>query len=168
MSRWAALESSWKSAKEVAACTSVAARTAATRGTRRPGRRPLRTSSTRYFADAGRTRPEKRLTSMMRRPRSRRPRRGRTMAQIWGHALLKRRAGASLIEGTTRRIGSSFQPGRPHYSSRAQLAADLPGGPRGGAHLHEGLAAQEGVDGLREREDARVRLGAQVIARQHA
>src|SRR6185369_778554 len=74
--RWADLESSCVRVNEVRPCTTVAASKLKTMGVRSCIWRLLMTSSRKYLAEAGSTRPATRLMAISTNPRASKPRRG--------------------------------------------------------------------------------------------
>src|SRR5713226_3196420 len=86
------LESSCVSVKEVSPCRTVAARTPSTMGVSSWICRLPITLSTRYFVEAGKTNPERRLMAISAKPSARSPRLGLISAQTSGrffHAFLR-------------------------------------------------------------------------------
>src|SRR6516162_6582680 len=81
------LESSCVRVNEVRPCSRVAPMTARTMGSRNCVWRLVMTLSTRYLVEAGRTKPQTRLTAIKPRPTSSTPLRGLSSSQISGRAF---------------------------------------------------------------------------------
>src|SRR5689334_15126038 len=112
IARWAATPRTCESANDVIACTTVAMPAAIASGINRSARCLPTTSSISDLEVQGRTRPERRLTIMSRRPTERRPRRAQTSARASCHALEKSIFFLSLGDSPAR----SATPERPALS----------------------------------------------------
>src|SRR5689334_14012289 len=112
IARCAATPSTCESANDVIACTTVATPAAIASGVSSSARCLPTTSSISDLDVHGRTRPERRLTSISRRPTERRPRRAQTSARASCHALVKLTFFLSFAGSPTRRA----TPARPALS----------------------------------------------------